>query len=135
MMDMEEKKMMTTEQIEAKLKYMRNKATITRVLTWCAVAAIILSLIITQNLLIALGFMVIALVFGIPAGRAIRKRTNIYELLGESVINEVVRDVLGDGVEYNPVGALNPGSVVVPFRYECSDGKVSYQDRLQWGEH
>ncbi|MGN0332330.1 MAG: DUF3137 domain-containing protein [Lachnospiraceae bacterium] len=114
---------MTTEQIEAKLKYMRIKATITRVLAWCAVAAIFLSLAITQNLLIALGFLVIALVFGIPAGRAIRKRDEIYELLGESVINDVIRDVLGDGVEYNPVGALTPGSVAVPFHYTHSSGK------------
>ena len=120
---MEKRKTMTTEQIEAKLKYMRIKATITRVLAWCAVAAIFLSLAITQNLLIALGFLVIALVFGIPAGRAIRKRDEIYELLGESVINDVIRDVLGDGVEYNPVGALTPGSVAVPFHYTHSSGK------------
>ncbi|MGM9658157.1 MAG: DUF3137 domain-containing protein [Eubacteriales bacterium] len=117
---MENKKTMTTEQIEAKLKYMRIKVTISRVLTWGAVAAIVLSLSITQNLLIALGFLVIALIFGIPTGRAIRKRDKTYKLLVESVIDEVVRDVLGDDVEYDPVGAFTPGSVAVPFQYAGS---------------
>ena len=117
---MENKKTMTTEQIETKFKYMRIKVTIGRVLTWGAVAAIVLSLAITQNLLIALGFMVIALMFGIPTGRAIRKKDKNYKLLVESVIDEVVRDVLGDGVEYDPVGAFTPGSVAVPFQYTGS---------------
>ncbi|MDO4485727.1 MAG: hypothetical protein Q4C46_03930 [Bacillota bacterium] len=120
---MKEKNMMTTEQIEARLKSMRIKVTIYRILTYGDLAAIILSLVITKILLIALGFLIIALVFGIPAGQAIRKRDEIKNLLGESVINGVIRDVLGDDLEYNPVGALNPGSVVVPFRYECLDGK------------
>ena len=132
---MKDKNMMTTEQIEAKLKSMRIKVTIYRILTYGVLVAIILSSVITKNLLIALGFLIIALLFGIPAGRASRKRDEIKKLIGESVLNGVIRDVLGDDLEYNPVGALNPGSVVVPFRYECSDGKVSYQDRLQWGEH
>lgn len=119
---MEDNKRMTTEQAEARLKSMRIKVTIYRILTYSAVAAIILSLAITQNLLIAVGFMVIALIFGIPAGRAIRKRDKNYKLLVKSVIDEVVRDVLGDGVEYDPVGAFTPGSVAVPFHYTHSSG-------------
>ncbi|MCI7813991.1 MAG: DUF3137 domain-containing protein [Robinsoniella sp.] len=29
--------------------------------------------------------------------------------IGESVINGAIRDVLGDDVEYNPLGVLKPG--------------------------
>lgn len=115
-------KMMTNEQIETKLKFTLIKATIPRILTWCAVAAIILTLVITEDLIKALGFLVIAIVVGKLSGRATERSGEIKEILGENVITDVIRDVLGDDVEYNPVGALAPGGVVVPFSYDHSSG-------------
>lgn len=123
MMNMDEKKMMTKEQIEAKLKSMRIKAIIYRILTWSAVAAVILAIAITKILPIALCFLIIAVLFGKPAGRAISRMNDIQSLLGESVINDAIRDVLGYDVEYNPVDALKPSGVVVPFSYDRSEGK------------
>ncbi|MGN0394526.1 MAG: DUF3137 domain-containing protein [Coprococcus sp.] len=114
--------MMTTEQIESKLKFMRIKVTIYRILTYGPGAATILSLVITENFLIFWSFLVTALVFVIPTNRTIKKIDEMKKLLGERVINSVIRDVLGYDVEYNPVGVLNPGSVVVPFHYKSSDG-------------
>ena len=122
MMNLREKMMMTKEQMDDKLKTTRIKARIYRILTWCAIAAAILTVVITKNLLIALLFLIIALVFGIPAGRAIRRRDKLRVLLGDNVINDAIRDVLGDDVEYNPSSALKPGSVVVPFSYDYSGG-------------
>lgn len=113
----------TAEQIETDLKFLRIKVTIYRILTHGSVVAMILSLIITQNFLIFMGFLILAVVFGIPTGRRIRKRDENQKFLGERIINEVIRDVLGYDVEYNPVGALNPGGVVVPFHYEHSNGE------------
>ncbi len=109
--------------LSPKLKFLYIKGTITRILTWCAVAVIILTLVITENLIIALGFLVIAIVVGKQSGRATKRSGEIKELLGESAINDAIRDVLGDDVEYNPVGSLKPGSVEVPFDYERSFGE------------
>lgn len=113
---------MTKEEMESELKFMRIKVTIYRILTHGSLAAIIISLIITENILIAMCFLISAVVFGRPAGRAIRKRNENHKLLGDRVIREVIREVLGDDVEYNPEEALKPGDVLVPFYYEHSDG-------------
>ena len=115
-------KMMTNEQIEAKLKFTLIKATIPRILTWCAVAAVILTLVITKDLIKALGYLVIAIVVGKLSGWATKRSGEIKEILGENVITNVIRDVLGNDVEYNPVGTLAPGGVVVPFSYDHSSG-------------
>ncbi|MGN0786451.1 MAG: DUF3137 domain-containing protein [Christensenellales bacterium] len=44
------------------------------------------------------------------------------KLLSENVISGVLTEVLGDAVEYNPWGRINPGSMVFPFSYNCTDG-------------
>ena len=113
----------TKEQIEAYFKFLRIKVIILRILTHGSILAGILSFAITLNFFIFLGFLIIAVMFGIPAGRSIRKRYEIKKHLGERVIGGMLRDMLGDDVEYNPVGVLTPGGVVVPFHYEKSNGE------------
>lgn len=56
------------------LRLMRTKVLILRILTHGLIVAGFLSLFITANVLIVLGFWIIAPAFGIPTGRAIKKR-------------------------------------------------------------
>ena len=44
------------------------------------------------------------------------------KLLSDNVTSVVLKEVLGDAVEYNPWGKINPGSMVFPFSYNCTDG-------------
>ncbi|MGN0165511.1 MAG: DUF3137 domain-containing protein [Lachnospiraceae bacterium] len=113
----------TTEQVEADLNFLRIKVTIYRILTHGFFAAAFISFAVTLNFFIFLGVLIIAVMFGIPTGRVITRRNKTQEYLSVCVIKEVIRDILGDDVEYNPEGSLNPGSVMVPFHYEVSRGR------------
>lgn len=105
---MEENEMMTKEQMEVELKSLNSKVLILRILTHGLVVTGILSLFITANVLIVLGFWIIALAFGIPLGRIIKKRNETKNQLVNCVVGCVLRDVLGDDVEYDPFGELKP---------------------------
>lgn len=124
-------KMMTTERLEARFRAMYLAGRIARILTWCGVAAIILTLAIRKDLLIALGYLFIAVVIGKVAGWVSNRSTQYKTILAESAAGDVVRSVLGEGAQYHPAGALNPGGVVVPFHYERTFGehhiKTSYK--------
>lgn len=39
-----------------------------------------------------------------------------------NIISGVIKEALGDTVEYNPWGKINPGSMVFPFSYNCVYG-------------
>ena len=118
MTDMQEEKTMTKEQLDARLKSMCIKVIILRILTHGLVVVGLLA--VPQNFFITLACLIVVPVFGIPAGRAIRKRNEIKKQLSESVIDSAVGDVLGYGAEYNSSGELKPGRVVVPIGYEGS---------------
>ena len=118
---MEELNSMTKEQMENELRLMRKKAVTSGILSGCAAVAAIFT-IITEYLIVVVGFLVTAPVAGKLSGRAAKRSGAVKKVLGESVITDAIRDVLGDDVEYNPAGALAPGGVVVPFSYEHSSG-------------
>ena len=115
---MEEKQMMTNEQLESELQSLRSKATIAKALTYGSGAAMILCFI-TALIPLAIVFIVIALV----GGYLLEKNSSkLKKLLSDNVISGVIKEALGDAVEYNPWGKINPGSMVFPFSYNCADG-------------
>lgn len=120
MIDMEENKMMTTDQMSDKLKLMRIKVIILRILTHGLIVVGIL--FVPKNFFITLGCLIIAPVFGIPAGRAIRKRDEMKKQFRENVIYSVLRNVLGNDVEYNSEGGLKPSKVKYLNKYDGADG-------------
>lgn len=113
-----------TDQIDAEFRSMRTKVLVLRILTHGFTVTGFLSLIITQNVLIMLGFWIIALAFGIPTGRAINKRNKIKDRLVTHVVGCVLRDVLGGDVEYNPSGELKPDKASAPFCFPIRKYRV-----------
>ena len=117
-MILEEKQMMTNEQLESELQSLRNKATIAKALTYGSGAAMVLCFI-TALIPLAIVFIVIALI----GGYLLEKNSSkLKKLLSDNVISGVIKEALGDAVEYNPWGKINPGSMVFPFSYNCADG-------------
>ena len=115
---MEEKQTMTNKQLEAELKSLRSKAAIARVLTYGSGAAMILMFIVGM-IPIAVIFLVVALVSGYQLSE---NSSRLKKLLSDNIINGVLRETLGDTVEYNPWGKISPGSMVFPFSYNTVDG-------------
>ena len=115
---MEEKQTMTNKQLEAELKSLRSKAAIAKVLTYGSGAAMILMFIVGM-IPIAVIFLVVALVSGYQLSE---NSSRLKKLLSDNIINGVLRETLGDTVEYNPWGKISPGSMVFPFSYNTVDG-------------
>ncbi|MGM9556473.1 MAG: DUF3137 domain-containing protein, partial [Oscillospiraceae bacterium] len=115
---MEEKQMMTNEQLEAELQSLRSKATVAKILTYGSGAAAILCFI-TGLIPVAIVFIVLALVGGYQLEK---NSSRLKKILSDNVISSVLKEVLGDAVEYNPWGKINPGSMVFPFGYNCANG-------------
>ena len=116
---MEEKQTMTNEQLESQLKSLRVKATITMLLTYAAVVGIIIMWFFMDNLVLGLVFLVIAMVFAYFSSKS---SSTLKKLLSDNVISSVLKEALGDSVEYNPWGKLNPGSMAFPFDYNKVEG-------------
>lgn len=115
---MEEKQITTNEQLEAELQSLRSKATVAKILTYGSGAAAILCFI-TGLIPVAIVFIVLALV----GGYQLEKNSGrLKKILSDNVISSVLKEALGDAVEYNPWGKINPGSMVFPFSYNCADG-------------
>ena len=51
-----------------------------------------------------------------------KNSSRLKKILSDNVISSVLKEALGDAVEYNPWGKINPGSMVFPFSYNCADG-------------
>lgn len=116
---MEEKQTMTNEQLESQLKSLRVKATITMLLTYAAVVGIIIMWFFMDNLVLGLVFLVIAMVFAYFSSKS---SSTLKKLLSDNIISSVLKEALGDSVEYNPWGKLNPGSIAFPFDYNKVEG-------------
>ena len=115
---MEEKQITTNEQLEAELQSLRSKATVAKILTYGSGAAAILCFI-TVLIPVAIVFIVLALVGGYQLEK---NSSRLKKILSDNVISSVLKEALGDAVEYNPWGKINPGSMVFPFSYNCAVG-------------
>ena len=115
---MEEKQITTNEQLETELQSLRSKATVAKILTYGSGAAAILCFI-TGLIPVAIVFIVLALVGGYQLEK---NSSRLKKILSDNVISSVLKEALGDAVEYNPWGKINPGSMVFPFGYNCANG-------------
>ena len=115
---MEEKQIMTNEQLEAAINSARAKETFANVLIYGAGAAMILMFYL-KKIPLGIFFLVLLLVGGYLYSKSagVAKK-----LLSDNVISSVLKEALGDIVEYNPWGKINPGSMVFPFSYNCAEG-------------
>lgn len=86
---MEENQPMTNEQLESKLKSLRVKATITKLLTYCAAVVMIIMWFFKENLVMGLVFLVIALVFGYLSSK---NSSTLKKLLSDNVISGVLKE-------------------------------------------
>ena len=115
---MEEKQTMTNEQLEAAIQSARTKETIANVLIYGGGAAMILMFYL-KKIPRGIFFLVVLLVGGYLWGKSagVAKK-----LLSDNIVSSVLKEVLGDAVEYNPWGKINPGSMVFPFSYNSANG-------------
>ena len=116
---MEEKQMMTNKELESELKSLRSKATVAKVLTYGFGAAMIIVWFFMQNLAMGLVLLVITLVFAYLSSSS---SSTLKKLLSDEIIGSVLKETLGDTVEYNPWGRLEPGYMVFPFDYNKATG-------------
>ena len=116
---MEENQSMTPEQLESSLKSLRIKATITKLLTYAAGLAMIIIWFFMGNLVMGLVLLVIALVFGYLSSK---NSSTLKKLLSDNIISGVLKEALGDNVEYNPWGKMNPSCMAFPFDYNKVEG-------------
>lgn len=110
--------MKTNKQLEAELQSLRSKKTICRILTYGCGAGAILMLCVGL-IPVAVILFVAALVSGYQLSNA---TSALKKLLSDNIISSVIKEALGDDVEYNPWGRINPGSMVFPFSYNTTDG-------------
>lgn len=115
---MEEKQMAENKRLETELQSLRSKATIAKVLTYGSGALMILCFI-TALIPVAIVFLVLALIGGYQLEK---NSSSLKKLLSDNVISSVIKEALGDDVEYNPWGRINPGSMVFPFSYNTTAG-------------
>ena len=109
---------MTIKELEDEISSLRTKERFYDFLIYgCGVGTFIM--IQMKNYLIEVIFIVIAFICAIrsnEAGKALKK------MLSDIITNSVIKEVLGDDVEYSPWGKIEPGSMVFPFSYNSKDG-------------
>ena len=115
---MEEKQTMTNKELESQLQSLQTKDLIFKILTYGCCAGLVISLVMGQ-LAIFFILMIITMVFGTQWSKA---SGAIKKLLSDNIISGVLKEALGDAVEYNPWDTINPGSMVFPFSYNCTAG-------------
>ena len=115
---MEEKQMMTNKELESQIQSLRSKELIFKILTYACGAGMIL-MFITGMIPIAIIMLVASLACGYQLSSA---TSTLKKTLSDNIIGSVIKEALGDDVEYNPWGKINPGSMVFPFSYNTADG-------------
>ena len=115
---MEEKQIMTNKELESQIQSLRSKELIFKILTYACGAGMILMLI-TGMIPIAIIMLVASLACGYQLSSA---TSTLKKTLSDNIIGSVIKEVLGDDVEYNPWGKINPGSMVFPFSYNTTAG-------------
>lgn len=115
----EEKQMMTNEQLESNIKSLRTKKIMIDILSYCCVALMVILWYFTEKKALGFVFMIAAVVFFIMSSSYGSK---IKKLLSDNIISSVLKEALGDTVEYNPGGRVEPGYMVFPFSFNVATG-------------
>ena len=115
---MEEKQMMTNKQLESELQSLRSKELIYKILTYGCGAGMIFMFFVGM-IPIALILLVVTLFSAYHLSDA---TSTLKKTLSDNITSSVIKEVLGDDVEYNPWGRINPGSMVFPFSYNTTAG-------------
>ena len=116
---MEEKQVMTNEQLESNLKSLRRKARITNALSYCSLFMMVIGWFFMGNILLGLVFLVVTAVF---AHISSKNSSALKKILSDNIVSSVLKEALGDNVEYNPYGRLEPGYMVFPFSFDRAGG-------------
>ncbi|MGM9625688.1 MAG: DUF3137 domain-containing protein [Eubacteriales bacterium] len=109
---------MTKEELEAELRSVHSKVTLGNILVYGGGAAMIIMCCL-KNVPWFIFFLVILFVGGIVWSKNAGKEK---KLLSDHLIRDVLKEVLGDHVDYNPWGHISPGSMVFPFSYNIKGG-------------
>ena len=115
---MEEKQTMTNEQLEDEINSARRKDKISNLLISCAGVVLIPMFVLKIYPLAILA--VVLLLLG--ASLYSNSQNRAKNLISDNVIGGVLKEVLGEDVEYNPSGRMQPTAMEFPFSYDCSDG-------------
>lgn len=115
---MEEKQTMTNEQLEDEINSARRKDKISNLLISCAGVVLIPTFVLKIYPLAILA--VVLLLLG--ASLYSNSQNRAKNLISDNVIGGVLKEVLGEDVEYNPSGRMQPTAMEFPFSYDCSDG-------------
>jgi len=115
---MEQKQIMTNKELESELQSLRTQERIYKFLLYACGAGILIMFYL-KRIPLAVLCIVGAFFFAIRSNNASGK---IKKTLSENITRSVIREVLGDDVEYNPWGKIEPGSMVFPFTYNTSTG-------------
>ena len=104
--------------MEAQIQALRSKELMFKILTYACGAGMIL-MFMTGMIPIAIIMLVASLACGYQLSSA---TSTLKKTLSDNIIGSVMKEALGDDVEYNPWGKINPGSMVFPFSYNTADG-------------
>ncbi|MGN0625143.1 MAG: DUF3137 domain-containing protein [Oscillospiraceae bacterium] len=116
---MEEKQTMTNEQLESNIKSLRTQKIFIDILSYGCVALMVISWYFTEKKALGFVFMIAAVVFFIMSSSYGSK---IKKLLSDNIIGGVLKEALGDTLEYNPGGRVEPGYMVFPFSHNVATG-------------
>lgn len=114
---------MTNAQLEAALRSLRVKETVTKVLLYAALAGVLLMWFAGKTAL-AVVFLVVAIVFAVLFQLHSSK---LKALLSDNIVSGVLKEVLGDTVQYDPAGRLKPDAMAFPFSYNTVNGSDHIQ--------
>ena len=109
---------MANKELGSQLQSLRIKAKIAKVLT--SVSGAVGVLCVWIGLIpVAIFFFVVCVVAGF---RVEKNNSKVKQLLSDDVVSGVLKEALGDTVEYSPGGTISPGPMVFPFSYNSVEG-------------
>lgn len=115
---MEEKKVMTTQELEEAMNHARTMDMVSSVLIYAGIGLAFVMLLVKQWLMMVVGIVLLYIGGSIEARYGKKAKT----MLSENVTKGVLTSVFGDEYEYNPYGTIHPGNMMFPFDYNNQHG-------------
>lgn len=103
----ENTQVMTNEQMENEIRSLRTGAGIFKIASFVALAITVIFGFFLKNAVI---FFVFGIIWALCSLVSESKKQSIKKILSDNIISITLKEALGDGVEYDPNGRINPGS-------------------------